>query len=149
MFSVGTELMTECWEEFLPLAERHWEEVGHDGWKCNPSKQFYFGLEEAGDLVMVTARDEGVLVGYVIVLVTTHPHSGEILASVDGIYVMPSHRGGGLSAPLLECVEDVGSFIGATLLTINSTMKMPLGKLFKGLGFKEEEVVYSKVLGTS
>ena len=52
--------------EILPLLEGHWQEIAlnQDTIKLNPDYEQYKVLFKAGAMRMVTAREDGELVGY-------------------------------------------------------------------------------------
>lgn len=104
--NIDIELYEEVFEELLPLAEEHWDEVPFGPWKelgLQLNHEMYFVLEEQGFLRLITARDEGELVGYLALLASEmNHHKGIYQATSDVIYVDPAYRDKGVAKAMLE-----------------------------------------------
>ncbi len=84
-------------EEIIPLLEKHWEELE---WikthPLNPDWDKYESLDRASLLVIMTAREEGVLIGYNVFIVHQSMHYKNLkAANQDLIYIAPERRGFG------------------------------------------------------
>jgi len=66
------EFLSSVYIEIQALIELHWEQIAlnKDEIKLNPDWDQYEAAEAQGVLKVFTARDEGVLVGYFVVLVS-------------------------------------------------------------------------------
>lgn len=84
-------------EEITPLLEKHWEELE---WikthKVNPDWEKYELMDKLSLLVIMTAREEGKLIGYNVFLVHPSMHYKNLkVANQDLIYIAPERRGFG------------------------------------------------------
>lgn len=144
-----------CWEPFPaiapelpPLFLRHWREVAlnQDEIKLDPLWDTYARLAMAGVLRVLTARAEGVLVGYHFILVLPHLHYGGILAGeTDMFWLDPAYRGGLAGYRLLRLARDDLKATGVKWHKVSVKRHKPLGPLMKRLGYTPIETVYSKV----
>jgi hypothetical protein len=72
------------------LLEQHWEEIALNkgAIKLNPDWDTYFDLEDKGNLKIFTAREDGKLVGYFVVLCRHHLHyKDHLFAFNDVLYL--------------------------------------------------------------
>lgn len=132
------------------LLSKHWEEiaVNKDKIKLNPDWNFYDLLNSAGYLGIYTARSDGKLVGYFIVVAKEHPHyKDHIFASNDIIYLDPDYRKGLAGYRLIKFAEDDLRAKGVSVLTINTKVHKPFDPVLERLGFNLTERSYSKYLG--
>jgi GNAT superfamily N-acetyltransferase len=144
------EFLDSVVEEVKELLESHWDEVAlnKDKIKINPDWDTYYALQEQGKLDIFTARDKGVLVGYFVVLVSTHMHyKDHLFAKNDLIYLAPSHRKGFTGVKLIKFAESMLKEDGVSVLVINTKNHKPFHKLMKFLGFSSAETLYSKYIG--
>lgn len=88
--------------------QQHWDEVQPDGpdVKFDPDWDGFFLLERSGRLAVYTARDAGVLVGYVSSVVAPRLHrKGYVEAIVDGVFLSSPYRLGWNGFKLLRGAE--------------------------------------------
>jgi GNAT superfamily N-acetyltransferase len=136
--------------EIEPLLNSHWEEIAlnKEKIKLNPDWDAYESFEHQGKLKIFTARDEGQLVGYFVVIVGTNIHyKDHLFASNDIIYLSPNHRKGFTGIKLIKFAEKCLKNDGVSVLTINTKVHQPFDKLMDFLKFRKIERVYSKYLG--
>lgn len=136
--------------EIEPLLDSHWDEIAlnKEKIKLNPDFDAYEALELEGKLKIFTARDDGQLVGYFIVIVGTNIHyKDHLFASNDVIYLSPNHRKGFTGIKLIKFAEKCLKSDGVSVLTINTKVHQPFDKLLDFLKFRKIERVYSKYLG--
>lgn len=137
-------------EEIVPLLERHWEEiaVNKDKIKLNPDWEMYAKLEDAGVLGIYTARRDGKLIGYFVVVAERNIHyKDHIFAVNDIIYLAPEYRKGMVGFRLIKYAEQDLKSLGVSTLTINTKVHKPFDPLLERMGFSLKERVYSKYLG--
>ena len=87
------EFLTSVVEDAKELLERHWEEiaVNKDKIKLNPHWEAYVDLEDSGQLRIFTARENGKLIGYFVVIVGVNLHyKDHVFAVNDILYLHPS-----------------------------------------------------------
>jgi len=144
------EFLSSVSEEIKPLLNSHWEEIAlnKDKIKLNPDWEVYQSLENQGKLKIFTARGEGKLVGYFVVVVGVNMHyKDHLFASNDIIYLSPEHRKGFTGIKLIKFAEKCLKEDGVSVLTINTKVHQPFDRLMDFLKFRKVERVYSKYLG--
>jgi GNAT superfamily N-acetyltransferase len=145
MVTYQQEFMCMAEQEIAPLAELEWEESGHPTETLCIDWERYFDFEEQGILKFFTARDEGKLVGYFVVIYSV-PFTtvGSPLAVYDAAYVDREYRGIGrkLFAFVEKCVKEDGIH----RVLASSSVKNPIGNLLERMGYQEIETKYEKVI---
>lgn len=137
-------------QEIQPLIEEHWELVALNkgSIKLNPDWKQYALLDAQGVLKIFTARDNGSLVGYFILLVNNSLHyKDHIFAVCDIIFVTPSARAGATGYNLLKYAENWCVENNVSLMNINTKVHIPFDKLLERTGFTLIERIYSKYIG--
>jgi GNAT superfamily N-acetyltransferase len=150
MMKIQLESMTNVKKDIEPLLEEHWELVALNQGKIklNPDYEEYARLDAAGVLKCFTARKDGALVGYFILLVSKSIHYSDHLFAVnDVIFVKPDSRAGATGYKLIKYAEDYCKDMGVSVLTLNTKVHLPFDKLMLHMGFDLIERIYSKYLG--
>jgi GNAT superfamily N-acetyltransferase len=119
--------------------------------KPNPDLEKYQFLEQNGNLLLVTARADGVLVGYFLWIVMTHPHYQNVLVAEEDLHFLsPEYRshgscgeGRGYGYRMLEAARDAAIARGAQLLTVREKIGHEHPSLMAGLGFTPADIVYT------
>jgi GNAT superfamily N-acetyltransferase len=145
------EFSVEKWSDVLPemkgLFELHYREIAsfQDRIKLDPDFDVYFALEATGKLHVVTARDDGQLIGYHLSVVTPHMHyKNTLCAHMDVLFLLPEYRHGMAGVKLLKYAEKSLIERGVPWL-INGTKKVhDFGPILERLGYKVREVIYEK-----
>lgn len=141
-------LATTC-DEALPLLERHYEEIAQfkSVQKLDPDWDAYAALERAGKLWMMTARDNGVLIGYIVMIVTTDMHYRKLLRAVEDIhFILPEYRRGLTGYKLLSRTVRAMRERGVGTVTFRTKANASHGLLFERLGGVLQDLVYTVVL---
>ncbi len=144
MINVAKEKLVDCLTELSPLLSNHWCEVEHDkeAVPLNPDFLTYLTLEAEGNLMLVTARDNGEIVGYMWDIVAINLHYGKLYSVNDVLYVSPTQRGKGLLKSMCVEIEKHLVKAGAVVRTMNIK--------YKGsstvCGYTPVELVYHKNL---
>jgi len=145
------EFLSQVKDECKYLIQLHWDEIAlhKDVIRLNPDWEAYQNLEDNHKLRVFTARDEGKLVGYFVVLVGTNLHyKDHLFANNDIIYLHGDYRKGFAGVRLIKFAEKCLKDDGVSVLTINTKVHQPFYKLLDRLEFNEVERVYSKYLGS-
>lgn len=102
-------------EEVAPLLEAHAAEIqAFGGRKPEPNWGAWMAMQEATRLVLVTARDDGKLVGYMAYLIEVNAQCiGLIQAVEQATYIDPKHRGG-TGMKMMRLAEPTLKGLGAT-----------------------------------
>tara|TARA_B110000495_G_scaffold18686_1_gene13223 strand:- start:22698 stop:23141 length:444 start_codon:yes stop_codon:yes gene_type:complete len=141
------EFLSYAEQEVTPLAELEWEESGHPTESLVIDWDSYFALEEAGRLKFFTARKEGLLIGYFVVIVSSpFTAKGELVGSYEAVYVSKDHRKSTVARRLFKFVEDCMKEDGIYRVIASSSSKNPIGRFLNRLGYQEIETKYERVL---
>jgi len=147
MTTYQQEFLSMAEDEVTPLAVLEWEESGHPYASLHIDWNTYFLLEANGTLKFFTARKEGLLIGYFVVLLFAPLTSkGEIVASYDAVYLHKDYRKSTVGRKLFKYVEDCMIEDGISRVIASSSVKNPIGKFLNRLGYDEIETKYEKVL---
>lgn len=141
------ERLTEL-QELLPL---HYEELALNKDKVPLSPQYgvYIERERRGELIFVTMREAGELVGYFIGFVAPGLHYSTCLTcTMDIFYIHPDKRAQGLpGVRLFRAVEKELKRRGVDRWFVGSKTKADASALFEFLDFERVEIYYSKWIG--
>lgn len=150
----------ERWEQYWKDAEKlwplHWAEIAldQDSIKLDVDFAGYAELDSKKLLLIVTARDgpgpapDGNLVGYHLSFLKPHLHyRTSLTAYVDIFYMHPDYRKGMTAVKMFRAVEEEMRKIGVQKIYTGAKVHFDLSPLFKRLGYRHIENVYSKLLG--
>ena len=141
------EFLSVAEDEITPLAELEWEESGHPTETLVIDWDTYFALEEVGRLKFFTARKEGLLIGYFVVLITSPlTTKGSLIGVYDAVYVHKDYRKSTVARRMFKFVEGCMKEDGVYRVLASSSSKNPIGKFLDRLGYSEIETKYEKVL---
>lgn len=144
------ESVTDCLEEIKPLLEDHYKEVAmyQDKILLNPDYEQYIELDAAGMVHLVTARDEGTLIGYFISFILPHMHYQDHKYAVNDIlFIEESYRKAEVGLKLFQFVEEALKEEGVSVIIIHMKTAIPFDSLCLGLGYDYAERNYSKYIG--
>lgn len=136
-------------QEAEALLELHWEEIALNkhAIKLNPDWDAYYQLEDTGHLKIFTARSDGKLVGYFVVICRNHLHyKDDVFAFNDVLYLHKDYRKGLAGAKLMKFAEKCLKEDGISVLVVNTKRHKPFDILLSWLGYKHAENVYTKLL---
>jgi GNAT superfamily N-acetyltransferase len=149
----AVECVADVWPEAEPLTRLHWEEIAKNKalLTLNPDVEKYELLDKNDALLLVTARDDGALVGYFLWIVLPHPHYKHVLVAEEDLHFLsPEYRSGGVRGAgcgygykLLEAARDAAIARGARLLTMREKVGHEHPAIMDGLGFVPADVVYT------
>lgn len=151
MITVQLESLAERLEEIKVLLPLHYEELAlnQDKVPLVPQYDIYLARERAGQLMMMTLREAGELVGYFIGFIAPGLHYSTCLTcTMDIFYVKKELRGSGLPGlKLFRAVEKECKRRGVQRMFMGSKVKADASALFERLGAEKVEVYYSKWIG--
>lgn len=145
----GKEKLAECYAEGVELLHLHWQEIApyQDLLTLNPDMDIYRTAEEKGTLHIITARDNGKLVGYIILMVHRHLHYKHVLIATDDIHFLhPDYRQGGAGVRLFMSAEKEMRKLGVKILVMRTKANHDHGVLFERLGYSALDRTFSKRL---
>jgi len=132
------------------LWDIHWQEIALDKAKVplNPDVDTFRALEDAGLLLIVTARDGEKMVGYHVSIVRPHLHYKHSLSAyADMYFIHPDYRQGMTGVRLFKYLEEQLRKKGVERVFQSTKLHKDVGKLFERLGYKETERLYVKWIG--
>lgn len=130
------------------LSTRHYDEIGMDNSiPYNPDLTELLKYAAADKSILVTARYDSVLVGYILFLLGPYKHSkGVEYADLEAIWISPAFRSGMTAIKMLKLGEEEIRKTDAVFITGSSTVKRPIDILFKRLDYMPVETVFFKRL---
>jgi hypothetical protein len=146
--TLAHESVASIWDEAQPLASAHHSEVG-----CLPDSDFemnkplYDTMERAGLARVFTARDQGTLIGYAVLMACFGPcHYRRVnWATQDSIFVSPDHRGPMVLRFLLY--QDLSlKAEGFHVVYRHDTLTRPYGRILLHIGYKLNDRGYVRDL---
>ena len=150
MITAHVESFEENLEYLKPLLPIHYKELALDQDKVPLSPQFdkYVAAEQRGELIFVTLRKAGQMVGYFIGFIAPGLHYSTCLTcNMDIFYVLPDHRGSGTGFQLFKFVEQQLKKRGVQRMFVGSKMHKDASWLFEKLNYTPVETYYSAWLG--
>lgn len=144
-----SENMMACFNEFYRLIDGHWEELAldKDEVKLDPLWEVYAAREAAGELLFVSLRKDGHMIGYFIAFIAPGLHYRHCLtATMDIFYIHPKHRGGTAALRLFRETLREMKRRGVRRAFLGSKLHKDAGRLFKAFGFEPIETYYSRLL---
>lgn len=135
--------------EIEPLLEEHWKEIAlnKEKIKLNPDWRAYADLDSINALRIYTARKDGKLMGYFVVIVSKSLHYRDhLFANNDIIFLTKPARKGLTGVKLIKFALDALEAEGVTKVHINTKAHQPFDAILERLGFDEIERVYSLML---
>lgn len=139
-------------DELMPILPKHWEELAlnKDKVPLNPQYDKYLLREQMGEVMYITARHNGELVGYFVGFVAPGMHYKTCLTlTMDILYALPTKRGMlQIGNKLLDCVEAEARRRGVQRGFMGQKVSHPaLGRLLVRRGWEQVEVYFSKWFG--
>lgn len=137
-------------DELKPMLPAHHAELGlfQDKMPLDPDYPTYFRAERAGELLFVTVRESGALVGYWISFIQPGLHYKTTLTNKMDIYwVHPDHRGHKAGFMLADLVKSESARRGVKIWYAGSKNHKPSEWFFKRLGFEPCETYHVMWIG--
>lgn len=138
--------------EAKALLELHYDEIAPHKHilKLNPDVTVYQKMEQTGELCIVTARANKILIGYIVMLIKRHLHYRDTYVASDDIhFIHPYYRKGSLGLRLIAAAEKEMVLRKVKIMVLRTKAASNHGLLFERLGYKPLDIVYSKALTES
>jgi len=134
--------------EIKPYYALHYDELASNKEiELDPNYEVYEKLHEAGVLHVVTARDNGILVGYHISFVMPHLHYKQSLtAHTDIYYLRKDCRVGMNGVNLFKFMEQSLRVRGVERIYMMTKTDADKGVILERLGYVEKERIYTKMI---
>ena len=104
----------------------------------------YRELEARGLLQVLSATQEGRLIGFLTLLAPVLPHYGVAVAVSESFFVARAHRGTGAGLKLLRAAEDIARRFGSPGLLVSAPFDGDLFKVLPRVGYAETNRVFFK-----
>lgn len=149
MITAQVEPFSQSFAEFQSLTPDHYEALSlHKGrFPLRPRWNVYFEADGRGELMFVSLRRDGAMIGYWIAFNGPGLHYKTCLTSqMDIWFIHPAHVIGKAPLILINAVERELRRRGVKLWFAGSKDHKPCGPLLERLGFQKVETFYSKWL---
>jgi len=158
--SIEQEPLSEgIFAEIMPLAQQCWNEstldkaetcafYGERDFAVEPDLAAYERLDKAGQLIVVTLRNNGVLNGFVIGIIYTSLHHKKILCgNGDSIYINPEYRS--YADVVCEKFEQILTAKGVNIIGWPVHIDGSMYQVLKGRKYTADDTVMEKRLCVS
>ena len=142
--------LTERLEDLKPFFPMHWEELALNQKQVplDPQYDVYLRKDAAGEVMLVTLRKAGEMVGYFVGFIGPGLHYKTCLTlTMDIFYILPEHRGEGGGFVLFKAVEAEARRRGVQRMFVGSKMHKDASWLFEKLGYEAVENFYCLWMG--
>lgn len=151
MITFQEEQFMDCIGEALPMLMDHYNEIALDQELIPLDIDFdgYIALQSCGKLYILTIRDEGKIIGYHSVIVSSSLHyKSTLFGDTDIFYVIPERRGGMLGIRMFKESERRLKQRGVKKVLIPYKLHVHpyIGKILEILGYRKIEHLYAKTL---
>lgn len=146
MIKFDQERLSAFREEAKELFAAHYDEVAQfkSLQKLDPDWVTYDLYEKMGKLWSMTARDDGVLVGYIIMIVSTHLHYRQLRSAMEDVhFIHPDYRKGLVGYKLIKAALQQMRNLGVSFCVMRTKADQDHGKLFERLGGVKHDIVYA------
>jgi len=152
MLTAHIEPLMSQLDEIKQLIGKHYDELAlnKDKVPLRPQWHEYVRKEQAGQIVYVTLRESGHLIGYIIMIVAPGLHYETCLtAHMDILFVDPDKRDGAGKGVFLmiDRLEKELRRRGVQRWFMGTKLHKDIGAIFKRRGFEPVEMTYSKWIG--
>ncbi|MCK4714577.1 MAG: GNAT family N-acetyltransferase [Candidatus Aenigmarchaeota archaeon] len=147
--SYSEELLTDAFiAEITPLLLAHKDELClYDDFEFDPDWEGYKLLFGLGQLKVITAREDGKLIGYAAYAIHQNCHyRGRKHAIQDVLYIAPEYRGNMMGVRLIKYSDDILKHEGVHLVSHHVKVKNDFGPLLERIGYQLAEKIYERRL---
>ena len=151
MMTAQVETLEHGLDELKPILPLHWAELGlnRDEIPLDPQYEVYLQRERNGEVLYVTVRKDGDLIGYFVGFIAPGLHYQTCLTLImDIFYIHPDHRGAACGILLFDMVRLEARRRGVRRWFVGHKehSKIHPAKLFAHYGFEQVETFYSLML---
>ena len=132
--------------DFEELKQEHYKEIGSANMTLHLNIPLYQSFEVMGNLTILTVREDGKMIGYVVVFVKQHPHYAELCGFEDGYFLTASARRSGVGRVMFEKTLERLKARGVKRAYFHSKMQAPHRGLFTALGFEHSDEIWMRKL---
>lgn len=137
-----------CLVEIAALASTHMREARPHDAAPDLDVEKYLSFERAGILIVVTARDAGILVGYAPAVVFPQlQNRGVLAAQIDGVWLASSHRRPRVLPRMIHFLEASLRARGVVVCGAGAQRSdHALARMLQSLGYDQRAVYYERRL---
>jgi N-acetylglutamate synthase-like GNAT family acetyltransferase len=139
----------EAWErEATDLIHAHWQELGMDlDLEIAPDFEKMKVLEDNGLFKVITVREDGRMVGYLLAIISPHLHyrTSPKMLIVDAYFVSKESRSG-TGVKLIRYMEHLAKDKGCIKVYLSCKLHLDHSKLFVAMGYTPSDVAFIKRL---
>ena len=131
------------------LIRMHYDEIAlhKEVIPLDPDWNRYDLLDAVGDLVCITARDDGKMIGYSVFILTNHLHyKSTRMASNDVLFLHPDYRKGRIGIRLIEHSERHLRTLDVKKIVWHIKRANDFTPILHRMGYLDEEVIVGKIL---
>lgn len=146
MLTIQIEPIKAWYEAAIPLIYNHWQELGLDtDLKGDVNTEALSKLESMGLASVLTVRNDGEMVGYLLAIHSPHLHyqSSPPMFIVDMYYIAPEFRKGA-GVKLFKFMESYAKKLGCIKLYLSCKVHKDHSKLFEALGYRLSDYAFTK-----
>ena len=137
------EKISTVWPEAQEILKANNEETGMLGQEnFDPDVDKYLAMEAIGIAKLFTARAEGKLVGYCMMLVMPHPHYKKTVVAFQDVLFMVSERRGIGSVRFIKWIDEFCRSLGADNISRTVSSKKDFSRTLLRMGYEEVETSY-------
>lgn len=149
MISYARETVAQVRDEITPLLLAHYAEIGQRDLAVMPDWDAYLKAEQEARVFILTARLDGLLIGYNVMLLAKHLHYADArIAQNDVIYVVPEHRRGKVGLGLISHCETALRAAGFDKIYYHAKPVNNFGRLLERLGYGAVETIHARNLSS-
>jgi hypothetical protein len=150
LITAAPESFTQVLPELKGLVHGHWEKlaIDKDTIPLDPRYDIYLERDRRGEVLFMTLRDAGRLVGYWVGFVNPGLHYGTCLTHIMDIWnVLPEYEMTTAPLTLMRALERELKRRGVQRSIVIEKLHRPCGRLFTLFKYEPVEMVYSKLIG--
>jgi hypothetical protein len=142
------ESFDQFFPDAFPLMQAHAVELEESlGVALELNVGLYKKLFDQGSLLLLTARSDGVMVGYQVIQIAHHIRAkGKKVAEEEALYLVPEFRRGFNGVNLLKLGIEAAKAVGAEIFYASSQECHPIGSLLRKVGFTKQAEIYRLAL---
>lgn len=143
----------ESWSDYYrdcqDLWREHYDEIAthKDEMEMSPDIASYRFIESQGQLQILTARENGKMIGYQISVVKRHLHYATLCGFEDSYFLTKSSRVGITGIRLIKEALKYMKARGVKKVFFHTKAFFDLGRIFEYLGFTKSDTIYSLWIG--
>jgi GNAT superfamily N-acetyltransferase len=149
MIEFGVEGFDQARSEIKGLISLHYEEIAlnKEVIPLDPDWDRYKTLIANKLAYLITARDDGKLIGYSIFFVTNHLHyKSTLYANNDLLYLHPNYRKGMIGPRLIQYSEQFLKALGVSKILWHVKFNKDFTRILHHMGYVDEDIIVGKII---